>query len=85
MPSHIFTRLGLWDEVITTNRGVVTARSRTGLSAKRSTAATIRCSVTCRSGDLTRAREFYAALVTMAPQSRRQEVQHARDILAKQP
>lgn len=35
-----------------------------------------------RSGDMTKAREFYAALVTVAPDSRRQEVQHARDFLA---
>ena len=31
MPSHIFTRLGLWDEVITTNRGVVTAARKHGI------------------------------------------------------
>jgi tetratricopeptide (TPR) repeat protein len=31
MPSHIFTRLGLWDEVIATNRGVVTAALRHGI------------------------------------------------------
>jgi len=31
MPSHIFTRLGLWDEVITTNRGVVTAALKHGI------------------------------------------------------
>ncbi|HUE85824.1 MAG TPA: hypothetical protein VMO26_07065 [Vicinamibacterales bacterium] len=31
MPSHIFTRLGLWDEVITTNRDVVTAARKHGI------------------------------------------------------
>jgi tetratricopeptide (TPR) repeat protein len=31
MPSHIFTRLGLWDEVITTNREVVTAALKHGI------------------------------------------------------
>ena len=31
MPSHIFTRLGLWDEVITTNRGVVTVARKHGI------------------------------------------------------
>jgi tetratricopeptide (TPR) repeat protein len=31
MPSHIFARLGLWDEVITTNRGVVTAARKHGI------------------------------------------------------
>ena len=31
MPSHISTRLGLWDEVIATNRGVVTAALKHGI------------------------------------------------------
>jgi tetratricopeptide (TPR) repeat protein len=38
-----------------------------------------------RSGDMVKARDLYAALVKVAPQSRRPEVQHARDILARTP
>ena len=38
-----------------------------------------------RSGDFAKARKLYAALIELAPQSRRSEVQHAREVLAKQP